>query len=135
MKYWRGNQIDLEPLRPEEGYLYEYWADIPIGSLWRARSEYVHASSLLWQWDSIKGDRLLINDKEVEWKPEGHEGLMFIGLLPYGTYASVDSSRFFHAVFLYGEKYWQTRFTFQDIREFYKAFLPLLKTDDSFPNK
>jgi len=130
MKYWRGNQIDLNLDRPEEGYLYEYWEDIPIGGLWRPRYKYPNVPSLLWQWDSVHGQELKIGNKEIDWAPDENDALLFVGLNPKGTYASVDSSRFFEVIFFHGEKYWQTRFNFQDIREFYKGFVPLLKAND-----
>jgi len=130
MKYWRGNQIDLNSHRPEEGYLYEYWEDIPVGGLWRARSKYPSVSSLLWQWDSVHGQELKIDNQEIAWAPDENDVLLFMGLIPRGTYASVDSSRMFEVIFFHGEKYWKSRFTFQDIREFYKSFTPLLKVNE-----
>jgi len=121
VRYWRGNQLDFHPNRTAVGekYPFEYWNDIPVGSMWQIKGlEGMKPSyKFMIPIDLVTGNELRIPQVLIPEAPMMFMGLVVPSYMIERGCANTPSA--FQFVWLWDLKHWKTSMAVSDIRDFY----------------
>ena len=119
--YWRGNQLDFHPNRAAVGekYPFEYWSDIPVGSMWQIKERNTLKASyhFMIAMDLSTGHELRIPQSVIPEVPMMFMGLVVPSYVIERGCANTPST--FQFVWFWDSRHWKTAMAFQDIRDFY----------------
>lgn len=122
-RYWHTNVLDFHPNRPPAGekYPFEYWHEIPVGSMWQIKDlDTLRTSNqYMMAFDIVTGGEIRKPQMKI---PQGP--MMFMGLVKshdhqeYGL-GSADTPSVYHTAWFYDAHYWKTVMIWHDIRDFF----------------